>query len=285
MLLPVLSDIEKTAIESKSNMRKVTIIILAMTLSPSFAADEGTQKKDTEALAMKLQNPVANLISVPIQNNWDFGIGSNAAMRYLVNVQPVVPFSIGEDWNLITRTIMPMIHAESSLPGGGDVGGLGDIVQSYFFSPKAPVRGWIMGGGPVFLYPSASDDALGAQKWGAGPTAVLLKQAKGWTYGALANHLWSFAGNESRQDVSATLLQPFISYTTKTYTTLGLNTESTYDWENNQWLVPINLQVSQLLKFGSQPVQFTFGGRYYPEKPKNGAEWGLRFAVTLLFPK
>lgn len=239
----------------------------------------------TADLAMKLQNPVANLISVPIQNNWDFGIGSTDAMRYLVNVQPVIPFSIGDDWNLITRTILPIVHAESPVPGGVDVNGLGDIVQSFFFSPKAPVGGWIMGAGPVFLYPSASDDALSAKKWGAGPTAVLLKQDSGWTYGLLSNHIESFAGTSSRPDVSATFLQPILSYTTKTFTTFGLNTESTYDWQNSQWTVPVNATISQLIKLGKQPLQFQLGGRYYPEKPNGGADWGLRFAVTLLFPK
>lgn len=265
-------------------MRKATLIVLTMVLNQSLAA-EAVKEKNAEELAMKLQNPVANLISVPFQNNWDFGIGSTDAIRYSVNVQPVIPFSIGDDWNLITRTILPISHAESPVPGGADMSGLGDIVQSFFFSPKAPVGGWIMGGGPVFLYPSASDDSLGAQKWGAGPTAVLLKQSSGWTYGTLANHLWSFAGTQSRKEVSATFLQPFVSYTTKTYTTFGLNTESTYDWQNSQWTVPINLTVSQLLKLGKQPVQFQLGGRYYPETPSGGADWGLRFAVTLLFPK
>lgn len=236
-------------------------------------------------LAKKLQNPIANLISVPIQNNWDFGIGSTGAMRYTVNVQPVIPFSMGDNWNLITRTIVPIVHAEAPVPGAGDVSGLGDILQSFFFSPKALVGGWVMGAGPAFLYPSASNDTLGGQKWGVGPTVVLLKQQSGWTYGALANHLWSFAGAGDRQEINATYMQPFVSYVTKTFTTIALNTESTYDWGNSHWTMPLNLQVSQLLKFGNQPVQFTLGGRYYPEKPQGGPDWGLRFAVTLLFPK
>ena len=236
-------------------------------------------------LAKKLQNPVANLISVPLQNNWDFRIGPADAMRYAVNVQPVIPFSLNADWNLITRTILPIVHAESPIPGGSAAGGMGDIVQSFFLSPKEPVGGWIMGGGPVFLYPTASDDALEGEKWGAGPTAVVLKQDSGWTYGVLANHLWSFAGNQDRPDVSATFMQPFLNYTTTTYTTFGVNTESTYDWERDQWTVPLNASVSQLLKLGGQPIQFTVGGRYYAERPIRGPDWGLRFTVQFLFPK
>ena len=130
--------------------------------------------------------------------------------------------------------------------------------------------GWILGGGPVLLYPSATENNLGAEKWGAGPTAVVLKQQSGWTYGMLANHLWSFAGEGSRQEVSATVLQPFVGFTTKTYTTLSLNTESTYDRKGRQWTVPINATISQLLKLGGMPIQFTVGGRAYAEKPTGG---------------
>jgi hypothetical protein len=137
----------------------------------------------------------------------------------------------------------------------------------------------------VLSLPTASKDALGSEKYGAGPTVVMLRQESGWTYGMLANHVWSFAGNDSRADVSATFIQPFISYTTKTYTTFGLNTESTYDWEASQWTVPINATVSQLLKFGKQPVSFLLGYRNYVDAPTGGPDWGLRFQVTFLFPK
>ena len=180
---------------------------------------------------------------------------------------------------------LPFVYQENIF-GTSSQSGLSDTVQSRFFSPKAPTSGgWIWGAGPVLLLPTATDDLLGAEKWGAGPTAVLLKQEKGWTYGVLANHIWSFAGESGRADVNATFLQPFVSYTTKTFTTFGLNTESTYDWENSQWTVPLNLTVAQLLKIGGQPVQFTLGVKYYAEKPDNGPEWGLRFAITFLFPK
>lgn len=256
---------------------------LALT-APLTAQEAATDDKAAAAeLAKKLQNPVASLISVPIQNNWDFGIGSANAMKYTANIQPVIPFSLSEDWNLITRTILPVVYAESPT-GGSSKFGLGDINQSFFFSPKAPVGGWILAGGPVMLWPSATDHALGGGKWGAGPTALVLQQERGWTYGLLANHIWSYAG-WSDHEVSATFLQPFISFTTKKQTTFGLNTESTYNWSESQWSVPINASVSQLVKIGKQPVQVQLGGRYYAEGPSGGPDWGLRCGVTFLFPK
>ena len=254
--------------------------LLVAVVQPAVAAAQ-----DEAELAKKAQNPVADLISVPLQNNWDFGIGPADAMRYTLNVQPVIPFSISDDWLLITRTILPVIYAESPVKGGSDKSGLGDTLQSFFFAPKEPVGGWIMGAGPVFSYPSATDDALGTEKWGAGPTAVVLQQKRGWTYGALGNHVWSYAGDDDRSDVSATFLQPFVSYTTKAYTTVGFNTESTYDWNAAQWTVPLNLSVTQLLKLGKLPVQIGVGGRLYVERPAGGPDWGMRLTMTFLFPK
>ncbi|MGH8533679.1 MAG: transporter [Gammaproteobacteria bacterium] len=271
-----------TKLVTRTSVAALTVATSILHAQPTATDDE---KATAAELAKKLQNPVASLISVPIQNNWDFGIGPENAMRYTANVQPVIPFSLTEDWNLITRTIVPIIYAEEPVRGFGDKAGLGDIVQSFFLSPKEPVGGWIVGAGPVFLYPSATDDALGSEKFGLGPTAVLLKQQSGWTSGLLANHIWSVAGDDDRADVSSTFLQPFVSYTTKTFTTFGLNTESTYDWEHSQWTVPLNLLVSQLLKLGKQPIQLQLGGRYYAEKFDGGPDWGLRFTVTLLFPK
>jgi hypothetical protein len=276
-------------------------LVSALTFNTTalFAQDAATDDKAAAAeLAKKLSNPVASLISVPNQNNWDFGIGPANAMRYTANIQPVIPFSLSEDWNLITRTIVPVIYAQSPVKGGADQSGLGDIVQSFWASPKAPTAsGWIWGAGAVMLYPTGTDD-LSSRHWGAGPTALVLKQQNGWTYGVLANHLWSYAqtGGHGTSDagdasdggdagINATFLQPFLSFTTKKFTTYGLNTESTYDWSHSQWTVPLNASVSQLLKLGSMPVQFQLGVKYYAEGPKGGPDWGLRFAVTFLFPK
>ncbi len=236
-------------------------------------------------LAKKLANPISDLISLPIQSNYDFGVGPGDGTIWKTNIQPVIPISISEDWNVISRTILPVIDQEGLAPVGDalDESGLGDITQSFFFSPKASSPIW--GVGPVFLIPTATDELLGSEKFGIGPTAVVLKQDGPWTYGALVNHLWDVAGDDDRDSINATFLQPFLSYILPTKTTLTLNTETTYDWSNNQWTVPLNFQVSQLFKLGDQPLQAFVGARYYAEKPEDGPEWGLRFGLIFLFPK
>ena len=251
------------------------------------SADGGEKagKPESQAeLAKQLQNPVANLISVPIQSNWDYDIGPAHTRNYVAKVQPVIPVSISEDWNVIVRTIVPVIWTQSPVDKNDTKFGLGDTVQSFFFSPKAPTSdGWIWGVGPVFQWPTSTSDELGNGKTGAGPTALILKQECGWTYGVLANHIWSFAGQDNTSDVNSTFVQPFLSYTTATNTTFAVNTESTYDWEERQWTTPFNASVSQLVKIGGLPVQFQIGYRYYAHTPYGGPDWGIRFGITLLF--
>lgn len=257
---------------------KLKLTLLASALVINCASAEEAD------LAKQLSNPVADLISVPIQSNYDFDIGPGNGTRSTTNIQPVIPISLNDDWNVISRTILPVIDQEGILPGGAaDAFGLGDVVQSFFFSPKSSDPIW--GVGPVFLLPTATDAVLGTEKWGFGPTAVVLKQNGPWTYGALVNHLWDFAGDDSRNSINATFLQPFVSYTTPQATTMSFNLESTYDWQQSQWNVPANATVSQLVKIGDQPVQFFAGARYYLETSNDGPEWGLRFGLTLLFPQ
>lgn len=266
-----------------NNIRHYAIYIAGVFAS---ALTNSASAEDEAELAKKLQNPIASLISVPLKLNWDTGIGPKNVDSYVLNIQPVVPVSISEDTNLIVRTIIPIIKTEAPVSGLDSESGLGDVLQSFFFSPKNPTKsGWIWGAGPALLYPSASNDAIGGEKWGAGPTAVVLKQDKGWTYGALGNHVWSFAGNDQRNDISATFIQPFLSFTTKKFTTFGINTESTYDWEHRKWTVPINLSIGQLIKFGAQPISFQLAARSYLERPEGGPNWGLSFTTTFLFPK
>lgn len=255
------------------------------TSSSTGGAGDEAQAQEA-ALAKATLNPVASLISVPIQNNFDWGAGPNDdGFQYKVNVQPVIPISLNADWNLISRTIVPYVYQENCI-GTSTQSGLADTTQSFFFSPVKPTEGgWIWGGGPVLQLPTATDDLLGEEKWGAGPTGVALKQQGPWTYGILFNHVWSFAGEGGRANVNRTFLQPFVSFTTKTFTSFGVNTESTYDWQQSQWLVPVNVFVQQLLKIGKQPIALQLGGRYYAEGPSGAPEWGLRFQISFLFPK
>ena len=260
----------------------LTGLFLALAL-PAGAADQSAAE-----LAKKLSNPVAALISVPLQLNYDADVGTNdRGERWTLNVQPVIPISIGEDWNLISRTILPLVSQREVFPGAGSQSGLGDIVQSAFFSPKAPTAGGLIWGvGPALLLPTGTDDLLTADQWAAGPTGVVLKQQGRWTFGALANHLWSMGGSGSRPDIDATFVQPFMSYGTPTGWTFGANLETTYDWTGSQWTVPVNVSASKVTRIGGQLVSIGGGVKYWAEGPPAAPE-GLAFRATftLLFPK
>ena len=255
-------------------------------VSPGVAAGEIPPEPSSSAeLAKQLANPVSSLISVPFQHNYDCCYGPADGARYQLNVQPVVPLSLSPKWNLIVRTIMPVVVQGESVTSQGSAAGLGDITQSFFFSPKASKSGLIWAVGPVIVYP-IGDSLIGSEKWSAGPTALVLKQAKaGVTVGILANHVWSFAGDSARDDVSATFLQPFFAKTLPDSTTFSLNSESTYNWKTKDWVVPVNFGVTHVVRIGKQRVQMGPQARYYLTSPDGGPTWGARFTVTLLFPK
>ncbi len=262
--------------------------VLALVVGVAILAGNGYAQDEAAELAKKLANPVASLISVPFQANYDEDIGPREeGSVWTINIQPVLPFSLSDDWNLISRTILPVIDQEDIPSKGMGESGIGDIVQSLFLSPREPTAGgWILGVGPVLLLPTGSEDVLSAEKWGVGPTAVALKQMGPWTVGGLVNHIESFAGKDDRDDVSATFIQPFVSYITKTRTTLGLSAENTYDWEGEEWSVPVNATVNQMLEIGPQIIQASVGARYWADSPDGGPEgFGYRLQVTFLFPK
>jgi hypothetical protein len=240
---------------------------------------------DESDLARASQNPVADLISLPLQNNFLFQ-ENTGNLIYNLNVQPVVPFNLSEDWNLITRTILPVLALENA-PPGSDSAGLGDLTASFFFSP-ADSGGLIWGVGPILAFPTATDDLFGAGQWSAGPTAVALTMHGPWVFGALANNLWSYAGDSSRPAVNAFLVQPFINYNLDGGWFLTTGPIITADWNasgSERWTVPLGAGFGRIFPIGRQPVNLSLQAYYNIERPTGGPEWSLRFNLQLLFPR
>jgi hypothetical protein len=246
------------------------------------AADPARQQ---QALAQQLSNPVADLVSVPFQFNWDSNVGPNDQTRFILNVQPVMPFSLNENWNLIARVIVPLVSQPPLFEGGTPAFGVSDILTSFFFSPRR--GGVIWGVGPVISLPSTSVPTLGTEKWSAGPTAVVLQQTGPWTVGALWNQVWSFSGNAARNDVNQMFLQPFMAYQATPTITLSLSSEATANWEvdEGRWTVPITATVSKLSSFGAFPASYAVGVGAFAAHPSIGPTWRLRGVITILLPR
>ena len=265
----------------------LTLLVALTSAWAPYAEAEGSGNAplsgDAE-LAQELSNPLADLMTIPFQINYDRGIGPlDDGWKLQTNIQPVIPFTLNEDWNLISRTIIPVIYQEDMFPGAGSQFGLGDINLSLFFSPKKPTSGGLIWGiGPVLLLPTATENLLGAKKWGAGPTAVALTMRGPWTAGILANHIWSFAGDSDRQDINSTFVQPFAAYTWPSAWTLSVQSETTYNWKTEKWSVPVNVAVSKLVKLGKLPVSLQAGIGYWAESPDTGPE-GFRFRLQANF--
>lgn len=260
----------------------------AMLLPAAHAQDEVDAAAGGSAdLAQELTNPVADLLTIPIQMNYDGDIGpAEDGWKLQTNIQPVYPLNLNDDWNLITRTIVPVISQDKIFPGAGSQFGLGDITLSLFASPKQPTNGVIWGVGPVLYLGTATDDLLGAEKWGAGPTAIALTMRGPLTMGVLANHVWSFAGDDDRDDINNTFVQPFVAYTWPSAWTVSVQSETTYNWEIEKWSVPINVAVAKLVKLGQLPVSLSAGVGYWLESPNNApGGWRFRLQANFVLPK
>jgi hypothetical protein len=248
-----------------------------------------TAEQSATDLAKKLQNPIGDLYSFPFQSNTNFGVGPRNGTQEILNVQPVIPIHINEDWNIITRTILPLVWNPSFQPQGNTVPfGTGPITFSAFLSPANPTNGWLWAVGPVVQVPTASDRSLGSPVWGGGPTAALVYMGGPWVAGALANNVWSFGGTPGRGGTQYNnfLLQPFVNYNFGEGWYVGTSPIITANWlerGSNAWTVPVGAQVGRVIRLGRLPVNLLAGAYYNVVRPDEGATWQLRTQVTLIF--
>lgn len=267
----------------RNTIQLLSVIGSVIVSSATWAQSNSAGADD---LAKKLANPIAALISVPFEYTWDTKAGLNeTGDKNYLTLKPVIPMSIHQDWNLISRTVMPLVKQTDITPGTSQ-SGIGDITQSFFFSPKAPTsNGLIWGIGPILNIPT-DVDGLSSKQWGAGPTGVVLKQDGPYTYGLLAFNLFGVGhADAGMPKLNNLFLQPFLTKQLGQGLSISSNLESSYDWTSNQWNVPLNLSVAQVMKIGDQPVSFSLGARYYVEKSEMAPHWGIRAAATFLFPK
>lgn len=272
------------------NIMKITNIqgVVFLVVSSCMCVSTMAQAESNAELAQELTNPIANLITIPIQMNFDKKIGLNdQGKKLFTNFQPVIPVNLNDDWTLITRTIVPVTYQKDIFPGEGSQFGLGDINEQVFFSPKKPTsNGIVWGVGAAMLLPTATDPLIGSKKWAAGPSLVVITMRGPWTIGALANHVWSFAGDKNRTDISNTFIQPFVAYTWPSAWTVSAQTESTYNWKNKEWAVPVNAAVAKLVRIGKVPVSLQAGAGYWVDSPAAGPKgWRFRLQANIVLPK
>ncbi|MHC5053176.1 MAG: neuromedin U [Planctomycetota bacterium] len=267
-------------------MRNATVVPVAL-LPCILALSAGAEETDASDLAKKTQNPVSDLVSLPFQYNIEFGLGPRDKDRHILNIQPVVPVALNDRWNLISRTILPITSAPGFAPGEDRNTGLGDLSYTAFFSPSGD-SSFIWGVGPVLIIPTATDTALGTDKWSIGPSAVALGTRGPWVVGGLISNVWSFAGDDDRADVSLMLLQPFVNYNMQGGWYITSSPVMTANWEapdGEEWTIPLGGGFGRVFRAGDRPMNFSVQAFGYADTPAGGPDWAMRFQLQFLFPK
>ncbi len=262
---------------------RLAIISILSSLSVLFLVPAPGAAQSADELAKQTQNPISSLISVPFQANWDFGLGDRKATSTLLNFQPVVPFAINRSTNVILRVIMPITSQPA--PDGTRINGLGDIVTTAFFAPSRTGK-VIWGAGPVFLLPTATNQAICGEKFGLGPSVVVLTQPGKWTLGFLANQIWSTSGAKDRPPVNQMYLQPFLAYNLGNGLSAGVGMEMSADWKKSEVLTaPLLFNISKVTMLGKRPVNLAVAAGPTVVAPTGGSSWRFRLSATFLFPR
>jgi hypothetical protein len=269
-----------------SHFKSLLLIVTVSLIHCTAIAQEEATKSGASAqeLADKLANPVASLISVPLQNNINYGIGPFNGSKYTINVQPVIPFKLSDNLNLITRYILPVVDQRDITGENTHQFGLSDATVTAFFAPKS--KSLIWGVGPAFLVPTATEKVLGTEKFGVGPSVLVMHQGKGLSVGFLANQIWSVAGKEDRADFNQFYIQAFLSHSYKSGASLGANVEVTQNWEGKTTMVSLNPSIGAVTKLGGQVVQFAVMPLIPIAGPSESRpDWGLRTVLAFVFPE
>ncbi len=270
-------------------MRARTLIVLLTLVAPGLlrAQQEETAAElnaKAEALAKQAQNPVADMVSLPVQFNWTTGGGLDEETQQITNIQPVLPLGITDDWLLISRTIVPLVNLPG--PGGERIKGVADIQEQIFLTPKK-AKGVVWGVGPVFSFPTSTNAATETGQFGLGPSVVLLKIGRQWVYGLVANQLWRIAGSTETDAINTFFVQPFINYNLKRGWAISTAPAITANWDaasGQQWTVPLGLGVSKVTRVGKQPMNVILQYYHNVERPDAAGADLVRMQFTLLYP-
>jgi hypothetical protein len=268
---------------------KLNILATALVIAALFPATQVCAEMSATELAKLTQNPVGDVISVPFQNNTNLNFGPEEKTQNILNIQPVIPISLNNEWNIITRTILPVISMPPLYPGDDRTNGIGDTVFTAFLSPAKPGK-YIWGAGPVVQIPTNNDRVLGNNNWGLGPSGVLLRLEKGnpWVYGALINNIWSVSNDKRGGSYNNGLIQPFVNYNFSEGLYLVSAPIATVNWDadsGDKWTVPVGGGIGKIFNFGNLPVNMQLGAYYNVISPDDGPDWQIRTQIQFMFPK
>ena len=266
---------------------------LQLLAEPQEEAPDEDLARSNDELAQELQNPLADLVSLPFQNNTSFNVGPEDDVSNVLNIQPVAPIDMGE-YNILTRTIVPLVYVPSfsveTETGTTDVSsefGLGDINFTPFFAPKGD--DFIWGIGPSINMDTSTDERLGTRKWSLGPSAVLIAQPGNWTVGGLVRQLWDFAGSDNSDQVNQTFIQPIVAYGLGDGWTVNTGPFIIANWQedsSDRWTLPVGLGVQKLVRVGGKlPLNIGLQGYGNVERPSGGADYEIRTQFTFILPK